>query len=89
MSKSQHSTNRQTAQAMRAMAKRTGQNEQSVRGARLMLALVTAVLTGGQVQVDGDMDVKRLASYTPTVNDVVVLGDFGNGNWIVFGKVAS
>jgi hypothetical protein len=89
MSKSQHSTNRETAQAMRNMAKRIGQNESSVRGARLMLALVTAVLTGGQVQVDGDMDVKRLASYTPTVNDLVVLGDFGNGNWIAFGKVAS
>ncbi|MEU4487352.1 hypothetical protein AB0H94_21150 [Streptomyces purpurascens] len=89
MSKSQHSTNREVAQAMRAMAKRTGENAPSVRGSRLMLAQVTAVLTGGKVEVDGDMDVKRLANYTPAVNDLVVLGDFGNGNWIVFGKVAS
>jgi hypothetical protein len=55
-----------------------------------MLATVTDVLTGGLVQVDGDMEVRRLASYTtPADGDLVVLADFGNGNWLVLGKLAT
>jgi hypothetical protein len=73
---------------MRAMATRTGQNEPSVRGARLSLAQISQVLTGGLVEVDGDMEVRRLAHYTPAVDDLVLLADFGNGNYVVIGKLA-
>ena len=89
MSKPIESVAREVADHQAREAVRAGQNAKSVRGARLMLATVTEVLTGGLVEVDGDMEVRRLAGYTPTVADIVVLGDFGNGNYIVFGKLAS
>lgn len=88
--KSLHAHARQYAQYQAEEAVRAGQNTPSVRGSRLMLATVTDVLTGGIVQVDGDMDVRRLASYTtPADGDLVVLADFGNGNWLVLGKLAT
>ncbi len=85
-----HAHAREYAQYQAREAVRAGENTPSVRGSRLMLATVTDVLTGGMVQVDGDMDIRRLASYTtPAVNDLVVLADFGNGNWLVLGKLAT
>ncbi|MFF7308185.1 hypothetical protein [Streptomyces sp. NPDC008137] len=88
--KSGHSINRDLGAALKRSARRTGENAPSVRGARLMLATVTDVLTGGLVEVDGDMSVRRLASYTtPADGDLVCLADFGNGNWLVLGKLAT
>jgi hypothetical protein len=88
--KSLHAHAREYAQFQAEEAVRAGENTSSVRGSRLMLATVTDVLTGGLIQVDGDMDVRRLASYTtPTDGDLVVLADFGNGNWAVLGKLAT
>lgn len=88
--KSGHSVNRDLGAALKRAAQRTGENAPSVRGSRLMLATVTDVLTGGMVQVDGDMDVRRLASYTtPADGDLVCLADFGDGNWLVLGKLAT
>ncbi|MEU0200939.1 MULTISPECIES: hypothetical protein [unclassified Streptomyces] len=88
--KSMHAHAREYAQYQAEEAVRAGQNTPSVRGSRLMLATVTAVPGSGLVTVDGDMDVRRLASYTtPAVNDLVVLADFGTGNWAVLGKLAT
>lgn len=85
-----HSVNRDLGAAIKRSARRTGENSPSVRGSRLMLATVTDVLVGGLVEVDGDMEVRRLASYnTPAVDDLVVLVDFGDGNWAVLGKLAT
>jgi precorrin-6B methylase 1 len=82
--------NRELGAALKRSARRAGENSQSVRGSRLMLATVTDVLTGGLVEVDGDMEVKRLASYTtPADGDLVCLADFGDGNWLVLGKIAT
>lgn len=86
---SMHAHAREYAQYQAQEAVRAGENTPSVRGSRLMLATVTAIPGGGLVTVDGDMDVRRLASYTPAVNDLVVLADFGNGNWAVLGKLAT
>lgn len=52
---------------------------------------VTAVLAGSppkvRVTVDnGSMDLPRMASYTPTVGDVVLID--ARGSWIVIGKPA-
>ncbi|EFE65748.1 predicted protein [Streptomyces viridosporus ATCC 14672] len=88
--KSGHSVNRTLAAALKRQAQRTGENTVSVRGSRLMLATVTAAPGAGLVEVDGDMEVRRLTSYTtPTVGDLVVLADFGDGNWAVLGKLAT
>jgi hypothetical protein len=85
-----HAHAREYADFQAAEAVRAGENTPSVRGSRLMLATVTDVLTGGLVQVDGDMEVRRLASYTtPADGDLVCLADFGNGNWLVLGKLAT
>ncbi|MBR8638580.1 hypothetical protein KEF29_03020 [Streptomyces tuirus] len=90
MTQSMHAHAREYAQYQADEAVRAGQNTPSVRRAGLMLATVTDVLTGGLVEVDGDMQVRRLASYTtPADGDLVVLADFGNGNWAVLGKLAT
>lgn len=88
--KSMHTHAREVAQYEAREAVRAGENTPSVRGSRLMLATVTDVLAGGLVEVDDDMEVRRLASYTtPADGDLVVLADFGNGNWAVLGKLAT
>ena len=89
MTKSGHSMNRDLAAALKRQARRTGENTASVRGSRLMLAAITAIPGGGLVEVDGDMQVRRLTAYTPTIGDLVVLADFGDGNWAVLGKLAT
>ncbi len=55
---------------------------------------VTAILAGPppkvRVAVDnGSMDLPRMASYTPTVGDVVLIDAMILGSWIVLGKPAT
>lgn len=88
--KSGHSINRDLGAALRRAAQRTGEQAPSVRGADWRLATVTDVLTGGMVQVDGDMEVRRLASYTtPADGDVIVISQSSSGNWIALGPLAT
>jgi len=89
VTKSGHSVNRDLAAALKRTAQRTGENAASVRGSRLMLAAITAIPGAGLVEVDGDMQVRRLTAYTPTVGDLVLLADHGDGNWTVLGKLAT
>lgn len=75
--------------ALRAQAKRTGEESPSVRGSDWRLATVTAVNTDGTVQVDTAMNVRRMDTYqAPAVNDVVVICQSSSGNWITFGRTA-
>lgn len=51
---------------------------------------VTAIVgTKVRVTVDnGSVDLPRLASYTPTVGDVVQIDAMVSGSWLVLGKAA-
>jgi predicted ribosome-associated RNA-binding protein Tma20 len=90
VTKSAHATTRDLTAALKRHMQRTGSSTPSVRGAELMLAVVTDVLTGGLVEVDGDMTVRRLASYTtPADGDLILIGRFGNGNWVAIGRLAT
>jgi len=75
--------------AMKAQAKRTGEESPSVRGADWRLATVTAVGTDGTVTADG-IKVRRMDTYqAPAVNDVVVICQSSSGNWVTFGRTAA
>jgi hypothetical protein len=75
--------------AMKAQAKRTGEESPSVRGADWRLATVTAVGTDGTVTADG-IKVRRMDTYqAPAVNDVIVICQSSSGNWIAFGRTAA
>jgi hypothetical protein len=58
--------------------------------ARRKSGTVTAIVgTKVRVTVDnGSMDLPRLASYTPTVGDVVQIDAMVSGSWLVIGKAA-
>jgi hypothetical protein len=82
--------NRDLVTAMKAQAKRTGEESPSVRGADWRLATVTAVNTDGTVEVDAAMNVRRLDIYqAPVVGDVIVISQSSSGNWVTFGRTAA
>jgi hypothetical protein len=57
---------------------------------RRKVGTVTAIVgTKVRVTVDnGSVDLPRLASYTPTVGDVVQIDAMVSGSWLVLGKAA-
>jgi len=80
---------RDLAAAMKAQAKRAGEESPSVRGADWRLATVTAVGTDGTVTADG-IKVRRMDTYqAPVINDIVVICQSSSGNWVTFGRTAS
>lgn len=90
MTRSSHAIQRDLAGALKAQARRTGEQTPAVRGADWRLATVTAVNAGGTVDADGIEDIRRLVSYTtPTVGDVIVISQASSGNWITFGPLAT
>lgn len=90
MTRSGHSANRDLGAALKRAAQRAGEQTPAVRGSDWRLATVTALPGGGLVTVDGDMDVRRLASYTaPAVDDVIVISQSSSGNWIALGPLAT
>lgn len=88
MTKSPHASTRDLASAVARRAQRAGEQAPSVRGADWRLATVT-VVGAGTVTADGIV-CRRLKSYTsPTVGDVSVISQSGNGNWIALGPLAT
>ena len=88
MTTSSHASTRDLKSALQQQAKRAGERAPSVRGADWRMATVTAVGTG-TVTADGIV-CRRLKSYTtPTVGDVTIISQSGNGNWIALGPLAT
>ncbi|MET9150084.1 hypothetical protein ABZX82_02195 [Streptomyces griseoflavus] len=85
-----HSTNRQLGAALKRAAQRAGEQTPAVRGADWRLATVTALPGGGLVEVDGVLEVRRLASYAaPAVGQVIVISQSSSGNWLALGPLAT
>lgn len=81
--------NRDLVAALKAQAKRTGEESPSVRGADWRLAIVTAVNGNGTVAADGIPSIRRMDTYqAPAVNDVIVISQSSSGNWVAFGRTA-
>lgn len=89
MTKSSHATHRDLAWALKQQAKRTGEQEPSVRGADWRLATVTAVGTDGTVTADG-LKYRRMENYqTPTVGDIIAVTQSSNGNLLAWGRTGT
>lgn len=87
--KSTHSTNRDLALAIRLQAKRTGEQEPSVRGSDWWTATVTAANADGTVTADG-LTYRRMETYhAPAVGDVIAVSQSSNGNLLAWGRTAS
>jgi hypothetical protein len=83
------SVNRELKAALKRSAQRAGEQTPAVRGSDWRLATVTAVPGDGLIEVDGDMEVRHLATYAaPAVDDVIVISQSSSGNWIALGPLA-
>lgn len=85
---SNHSVHRDLKSALQQQAKKTGEENPSVRGADWRTATVTAVGTG-TITADG-ITARCLETYfNPAVGDVAVISQSSNGNWIAGGRMAT
>lgn len=80
---------RDLAWALKQQAKRTGEQESTVRGSDWRLAVVTAVATDGTVTADGIV-CRRLETYpNPVVGDVIAITQSSAGNWLAWGRMVA
>jgi hypothetical protein len=87
--KSQHSTHRDLAWALKQQAQRAGERAPSVRGSDWRLTTVTTVNTDGTIIADG-ITARRMETYqVAAVGDVVVLSQSSSGNWIAHGRLSA
>lgn len=79
---------RDLAWALKQQAKRTGEQESTVRGSDWRLATVTAVATDGTVTADG-ITCRRQETYqNPVIGDVIAITQSSSGNWLAWGRMA-
>ncbi|HEY9418491.1 MAG TPA: hypothetical protein VIQ30_27325 [Pseudonocardia sp.] len=82
--------NRDLVAAMKAQAKRIGEESPSVRGSDWRLAVVTTVNGDGTVAADGIPSIRCMEAYTlPAVDDVIVIDQSSSGNWLAWGRLAT
>lgn len=80
---------RDLAWALKQQAKRTGEQESTVRGSDWRLATVTAVAADGTVTADG-IPCRRLESYpNPVIGDVIAITLSSSGNWLAWGRMVA
>jgi hypothetical protein len=85
-----HAVNRDLVSAMKAQAKRTGEQSPSVHGSDWRLATVTAVNTNGTVDADGIPAIRRMDTYqAPVVGDAIVISQSSSGNWRAEGRLST
>jgi hypothetical protein len=79
---------RDLAWALKQQAKRTGEQEGTVRGSDWRLATVSAVATDGTVTADG-IPCRRQETYrNPVIGDVITITLSSSGNWLAWGRMA-
>lgn len=76
--------------ALRAQARRVGEESPSVRGSDWRLATVTADNGDGTVAADGIPVIRCMETYVlPAVGDVIVIDQNSSGNWLARGRAAT
>lgn len=75
--------------ALKAQAKRVGEETPSVRGSDWRLAVVTGVNSDGTVAADGIPAIRCMETYTlPAAGDVIIIEQNSSGNWLAWGRTA-
>ncbi len=84
------SVTRDLREALRAQARKAGEQTPSVRGSDWRLATVTAVNTDGTVDADGIPAIRCMEAYTlPAVGDLIAIDQNSSGNWLARGRLAT
>lgn len=80
----------QFASAVAGLVERKGSSTPTVRRADWQTAVVTAVnVVAGTVDI-GDVRARRLDTYqNPTVGDLIMVTQSGNGNWLAIGRTST
>ncbi|MFJ9671308.1 hypothetical protein ACIRP5_11040 [Streptomyces sp. NPDC101221] len=81
---------RDLAYALKQQATRAGESSPSVRGSDWRLATVTLVNADGTVTAQGIPSIRCLDTYrSPAVDDLIVISQSSNGNWLAHGRLAA
>ena len=77
------------ADALHQQAVAAGAADPKVRGADWRLTTVSTVNSDGTVVTSDGITARRLMSYqSPAINDLIVISQASNGNWMALGKGA-
>lgn len=81
---------RDVVAALKAQAKRVGEETPSVRGSDWRLAVVTGVNSDGTLAAEGIPSIRYMEDYIlPAVDDIIIIEQNSAGNWLARGRAAT